>query len=162
MKKTIIITILIITMLSSSVFGISTEFSKVSNTISQLETMKVEENRVSKTLIKEMASGLLELESAIRTSGAEVTQDIFTILDRAEGALSDVPESYKEVQNAKKAIEKVRVSFGVTQTITEKNKDAAVELSDISNHWGKKYIDNLVARGGYQVIQMEHLNQTTP
>lgn len=121
---------------------------KINNTISQLERLRAEENKVSKSLIKEMASGLIELESAIRSSGAEVTPDIFKLLDRAEESLKGAPDTYKEIRDARRVIERVRVSLGVSETITEEKKLAQVQLSDIQGHWGEKYITQLVARGG--------------
>jgi hypothetical protein len=74
---------------------------------------------------------------------------VYSVLDRAESVLKGVPDSYAEVQSAKKAIETVRTSLGVSAYIEEKNTSAkAVALSDIKGHWGEANIQALVARGG--------------
>jgi hypothetical protein len=148
MKNKILLLTLIFTLAFSTFsFAIESEVEKVQSTISQLEVLRTEENRVSKSLISEMASGLLELESAVRMSGKTATAEVYSILDRAEGVLKGVPDSYAEVQSAKKAIETVRTSLGVSAYFEEKNAEA-VSLSDIKGHWGEANIKALVARGG--------------
>ena len=94
-----------------------------------------------------MASGLIELESTINYQVRSNT-DIFKLLDRAEQSLKGAPDTYKEIRDARRVIERVRVSLGVSETITEEKKLAQVQLSDIQGHWGEKYITQLVARGG--------------
>ena len=150
MKNKILLFTLVFTLAFSTFsFAMSTELSKAESTISQLEVLRTEENRVSKSLISEMASGLLELESAVRMSGKTATAEVYSVLDRAESVLKGVPDSYAEVQSAKKAIETVRTSLGVSAYIEEKNTSAkAVALSDIKGHWGEANIKSLVARGG--------------
>jgi len=62
MKKILLILLSILMIASNVVFAIGPEIDKINNTISQLERLRAEENKVSKSLIKEMASGLIELE----------------------------------------------------------------------------------------------------
>lgn len=113
------------------------------NTIKELEVLRKEEGRVTKTLLKELAENLYELESSLK--GVTATAEIFTLIDRAEATLESVPTSISEVQQAKRAISSIRNSLVIEQTITEENKKAAkVELSDIGDHWGKGYITKLV------------------
>jgi len=146
-KKILLFTLAFILSFSTFSFAFTTELSKVESTISQLEVLRTEENRVSKSLISEMASGLLELESAVRMSGKTATAEVYSVLDRAESVLKGVPDSYAEVQSAKKAIETVRTSLGVSAYFEEENAKA-VSLSDIKGHWGEANIKALVARGG--------------
>lgn len=146
-KKILLFTLVFILAFSTFSFAMTTELSKVESTISQLEVLRTEENRVSKSLISEMASGLLELESAVRMSGKTATAEVYSVLDRAESVLKGVPDSYAEVQSAKKAIETVRTSLGVSAYFEEKNAEA-VALKDIKGHWGEANIQALVARGG--------------
>lgn len=146
-KKILLFTLAFILSFSTFSFAFTTELSKVQSTISQLEVLRTEENRVSKSLISEMASGLLELESAVRMSGKTATAEVYDLLDRAESVLKGVPDSYAEVQSAKKAIETVRTSLGVSAYFEEENAKA-VSLSDIKGHWGEANIKALVARGG--------------
>ena len=146
-KKILLFTLVFILAFSTFSFAMTRELSKVESTISQLEVLRNTENRVSRALLNEMASGLLELESSIRLSGKEAPTDIYTLLERAEGVLVGVPAGTAEVETAKKAIDSVRTSLGVSAYFEEKNAES-VALSDIKGHWGEKYINSLVARGG--------------
>jgi len=152
MKKKILLMTLILTLAFSTFsFAITTEVSNVESTISQLEVLRETKNAVSKTLLSEMASGLLELESAIRTSGASATEEVYDLLDKAEATLVGVPTSYEEVGQVQKAISKVRTSLGVSEYIEEENNKAAA-LTDLDQggkpHWGKSYIEKLINIGG--------------
>lgn len=150
-KKLLLITMVLTLALSTYAFAITTEVSNVESIISQLEEMRTSENAVSKTLLSEMASGLLELESAIRTSGASATEEVYDLLDKAEATLVGVPTSYEEVGEVQKAISKVRTSLGVSEYIEEENNKAAA-LTDLDQggkpHWGKAYIEKLINIGG--------------
>jgi hypothetical protein len=147
MKKLVLFTLILTLAFGTFSFAMTTELSKVETTISQLEEMRATQNTASKKLISEMASGLLELETAIRISGNTATAEIYDILDRAEATLKGVPDTYAEVKAAKKAIDTVRTSLGVSAYFEEENAKA-VSLSDIKGHWGEGNIKALVARGG--------------
>jgi hypothetical protein len=132
---------------STYTFAISTEVSNVESIITQLEDMRTSENAVSKTLLSEMASGLLELESSIRTSGASATEEVYELLEKAEATLVGVPTSYEEVGEVQKAINRVRTSLGVSEYIEEENNKAAA-LTDLKGHWGEGYVTKLINLGG--------------
>lgn len=152
MKKLISLILVFALFSTTVVYGMSVE--DVGKVVSQLETLRVEEGRVSKTLIREMASALLELEVEVREKGIVDSAEVYALIERAEGTLESVPMSYVEVQDAHSAIAKIKDTLkgsGDTYVVEEETAKAGVAAStikDIGNHWGKGYITQLIDRGG--------------
>ena len=148
MKKAILIILCIVLMLPLVAYGVETQINNLNTTLNSLDQLRVE-NKGSKKLLQDLASGLKELEDYIRVNGASNTKEVYKILERAEGHLERVPDSVSEKNGVISSIRNIKLNLELNQTneIEETNK-ASAKLTDINNHWAREYIVNLVNKGG--------------
>jgi hypothetical protein len=139
MKRIGLITLVLIIALQSVVSGASLEEAKLIETVTELETLRETENRVTKTLMSQMAEDVMALNKSLQSDIEISEDDINTLIRRVENTLIDVPTEIIEVQSVLNAIGSVR------QTLSLGSK---ANVSDIGNHWGNSYITNLIGKGG--------------
>lgn len=118
----------------------------VKSTIEAIEQMK-KSGVVTEAKLKELATQLTELDRAVNISGSEVTEEVKNVVLDAEKVLDGV--NHKRVATVEAVIKVVKESLNINdKVVLEETNKKAVKLSDISKHWGKKYIDYLVNKGG--------------
>lgn len=117
-------------------------------TVRAIELMK-KNGTVTDDLLKELATELVELEKAVTLSGKDPTQAVINAVLDAELVLEDLDGNRVPTVQALITVTKQKLGIkGTAGKVEETQKKAAVALSDISSHWGKSYITQLVGKGG--------------
>lgn len=116
----------------------------VKSTIEAIEQMKTK-GTVSQGILQELATQITQLERAVNLSDTDVSEKVVDVILKAESVVSGV----KGAEKAEAAIAVAKQSLVIkTATVKEEVKQAkAVKLTDIEGHWGKSYIERLVALG---------------
>lgn len=121
----------------------------VRETISAIQEMKGR-GVVNDSMLQQLANQIMELDRAVNLTGKEVTSEVVSTVLDAENVVSTLQTTSKSAGVAQAAIAVAKQSFGIKMDIgTKEIKPAkAIQLSDISTHWGKKDIEKLVSLGG--------------
>ena len=118
----------------------------VKSTIEAIETMK-KSGVVTEAILQELANQISELDRAVNIEGKGASQEVADVVLSAENTIKGITD--KNVIPAQIAIAVAKQYLGIkSEVVNQEVKQAkAVKLSDIANHWGKPYIERLVALG---------------
>lgn len=118
----------------------------VKSTIEAIEQMK-SKGVVNQEILQELANQISELDRAVNIEGKGTSQEVADVILSAENTIKGITD--KNVIPAQIAIAVAKQSLGIkSEVVNQEVKPAkAVKLSDIANHWGKPYIERLVALG---------------
>lgn len=109
-------------------------------------------NQFSRKLFVEMATLINQLETAVKESNKPVSEAIKDVINRADKLVFGI-NNVAEAVSVQDALKTAKVTFGMssvvvsTDTSAQKPATNVVKLSDISNHWGKSFIERLVSIG---------------
>jgi len=114
MKKTLIMIIVMILILSSVAYGLTEKEEELINstlsTTEELKALRDAKDISSKKLLRELSQELLELENEINDSTEIETRDIFLLIEKADAIVEDLPKTEETVVQVNKAIEKIRTT----------------------------------------------------
>ncbi len=112
--------------------------------IETIEMMKVK-GTVTQEALSKLATEITNLERAVNLEGKEASKEVVDTILKAESVVSDV----KGAEKVQAAIAVAKQSLSISNAESIKIDNAkAVQLTDISTHWGKTYIEKLVGMGG--------------
>lgn len=130
-------------------YGVNVEsaIQNIQNTIAAINTMRAN-GSVSETKIKELATQLYSLETAVKSSGDGVTAEVENVVLEAEKAISDLSNATE----AEVAVAVVKASLGIADSVSVENTKAASvavsSFSDVpSSHWAYKNIMAMTSKG---------------
>lgn len=140
-----------------SEYGVSVEsaIQNIRNTIQAIENMKAN-GSVSDSQIKELASQLYSLETAVKTSGSGVTSEIMHVISSAEDAI----QGLSNVSEVEVALAVVRENLGIVavgtnvvsnKAATTSQQNALKSFDDVTQQnlsWAYKEI-MAMAQNGY-------------
>lgn len=150
-KKIIIAIMITILLFPSNIFAYSSYTANLYLIITQIETDIKQENRLSKSDLRELTNELIDLGSTLQEKtdnslGLYVLEEYYTLEDRIAKVIDPLPANIEEVAAAQKALN--YYSSQIEAITPYKEVEVAnTFLNDIDNHWGKTYIEELVKKG---------------
>lgn len=114
---------------------------QVKQSIKLIEEMK-SNGSVTNEVLSKLANQLMNLEKAVQISGKAVTQDIEDVIIEVENVIKGVKGS--ETVDAVIRVMKKSLNIKESTEVVNIKQAKAVQLSDISSHWGKANIERLV------------------
>ncbi len=112
---------------------------EVRDTISKINDMK-RQGLVSNEILKTLTTQLLDLEKAVQLSGNKSIEDVEKVVQEVEETVKGV----KGAETVNTVVSIMKKSLKLSEKI-EIPQAKSVQLTDISNHWGKANIERLIS-----------------